>query len=281
MFSFLRRPEAVATAPIQPIETGTVRWGRDLDDALATAATTGRPVFALFQEVPGCAGCQQFGADVLSDPLVVEAIEELFVPLLIHNNASDGHDAEVLARYGEPAWNYQVVRFLDADGDDLIPRRDRVWETGPILTRMVAALAAAGVDVPDHLLLLEQEHADRLQEAFIAQACFWVGEHEIGQIDGVVRTEAGFLGGHEVTRVWFDPDVITFDALHADARRRGVATVITSDGSGYRVAPASDQKRQLGSARRGTLTDAQLTKANAFVGVSRRDAERHLFPSQR
>ena len=30
---------------------------------------------------------------------------------------------------------------------------------------------------------------------FIAQGCFWVGEHEIGQIDGVVTTEAGFLDG--------------------------------------------------------------------------------------
>ena len=138
MISF-RRPTSDHSVPTQPIETGTVRWGRDLAEAQAAAAETNRPIFALFQEVPGCAGCQQFGADVLSDPLVVEAIEEEFVPLLIHNNAADGHDAEVLARYGEPAWNFQVVRFLDAEGDDLIPRRDRVWETGPLLTRMVAA----------------------------------------------------------------------------------------------------------------------------------------------
>ncbi|MEM9464668.1 MAG: VPGUxxT family thioredoxin-like (seleno)protein, type 2 [Actinomycetota bacterium] len=281
MFSFLRRPDAARTAPPQPVETGTVRWGRDLDEAVTTAAATGRPVFALFQEVPGCAGCRQFGADVLSDPLVVEAIEDLFVPLLIHNNASLGHDAEVLARYGEPAWNYQVVRFLGSDGDDLIPRRDRVWETGPLLQRMVAALEAAAAPVPDHLRLLEQEHSDRLVEVFIAQACFWVGEHEIGQIDGVVRTEAGFLGGHEVTRVWFDPEVIDLEALHAEARRRGVATFVARDGTGYRTAPPSDQKRQLGGAHPDTLTDAQLTKANAFVGVSRRDAERFRFPSQR
>ena len=149
MFSRFSRTRA-ATRPVQPIETGTVRWGRDLDEALTAAADSGRPVFALFQEVPGCAGCRQFGADVLSDPLVVEAIEDLFVPLLIHNNTG-GRDADVLARYGEPAWNFQVVRFLDAHGDDLIPRRDRVWETGPLLTRMVAALTSAGAHVPDHL----------------------------------------------------------------------------------------------------------------------------------
>ena len=279
MFSRFSRTRT-ATRPVQPIETGTVRWGRDLDEALATAAATGRPVFALFQEVPGCAGCQQFGAEVLSDPLVVEAIEELFVPLLIHNNAG-GRDAEVLARYEEPAWNFQVVRFLDGRGDDLIPRRDRVWETGPLLTRMVAALVAAGADVPDHLRLLEQEHADRLDEVFIAQACFWVGEHEIGQIDGVVTTEAGFLGGHEVTRVRFDPDVIDRNALFADAQRRGVGTTMSVDADGYRPAPASDQKRQLGGRLPSGLTPAQLTKANAFIGVSRAESERFLFPSQR
>ncbi|MEM8706823.1 MAG: VPGUxxT family thioredoxin-like (seleno)protein, type 2 [Actinomycetota bacterium] len=279
MFSFLNRTRPAAELA-QPIETGTVRWGRDLDKALSVAADTGRPVFLLFQEVPGCAGCRQFGADVLSDPLVVEAIEELFVPLLIHNNAG-GRDAEVLARYGEPAWNFQVVRFLDTDGDDLIPRRDRVWETGPLLARMVAALEAHGAEVPDHLRLLEQEHSDRLDEVFIAQGCFWVGEHEIGQIDGVVTTEAGFLAGHEVTRVRFDPEVIELAALQAEAQRRGVATMTTRDGDDYRPAPTSDQKRQLGRRVRSDLTDAQRTKANAFIGVSRADAERFLFPSQR
>ena len=102
----------------QPIETGTVQWQRSLEEALGDSAQSGKPVFALFQEVPGCAGCKQFGADVLSNPVIVDAIENEFVPLLIHNNTA-GPDAEVLAAYGEPAWNYQVVRFLNAAGQDL------------------------------------------------------------------------------------------------------------------------------------------------------------------
>jgi hypothetical protein len=269
-------------APLtQPIETGTVRWQRDLDAALAESEAQGRPVFALFQEVPGCAGCQQFGADVLSDPLVVEAIETEFVPLLIHNNA-DGPDAEVLARYGEPAWNYQVVRFLDADGADVIPRRERVWETGPLLTRMVAALHAAGRAVPDHLLLLEQEHSDRLDELILAQGCFWVGESQLGQIDGVVTTEAGFVGNAEVTVVRYDPERISREELVADATRRGVASaVFDRDAGRYRRAPESDQKRQLGGGSTIGFTAAQLTKRNAFVPTSADDADRFLFPNQR
>ncbi len=279
MFGILRRRAGGAPntpKATQPIETGTVQWTRRLDDAVTTAASTGRPVFALFQEVPGCAGCQQFGADVLSDPFVVEVIETLFVPLLIHNNAA-GHDAEVLARYDEPAWNYQVVRFLDAGGDDLIPRRDRVWTTGPLLTRMVAALRAGGHEVPAFLGLAEQEHADRLLETQIAQACFWVGEREIGAIDGVVTTEAGFLDGHEVTRVRFDPDVVSLDELLHEAGRRGVGDAHLPDGSGYRRAPDHDQTRQLGPRDLVGLTPAQATKRNALGAA----ADRYLFPSQR
>ena len=35
------------------IELGKVKWGRDLDAALAKSKKTGRPVLILFQEVPG------------------------------------------------------------------------------------------------------------------------------------------------------------------------------------------------------------------------------------
>jgi Thioredoxin-like len=106
-----------------------VKWQIDYDTAPASAKESGKPVFLLFQEVPGCAGCKQFGRDVLSDTAVVRGIEENFIPLLIPNN-QPGRDAEVLAKSGEPAWNYQVIRFLEANGRDLIPRKDRVEGPG-------------------------------------------------------------------------------------------------------------------------------------------------------
>jgi hypothetical protein len=132
------------------VETGKIAWGRDLNSALAASRRSGKPVFALFQEVPGCMGCKQFGRDVLSHPLIVQGIENDFTPLLIHNNGS-GADAEVLQRYGEPAWNYQVVRFLDAEGQDIIPRKDHVWEARPLAERMIATLEKAGRPVPEYL----------------------------------------------------------------------------------------------------------------------------------
>ncbi len=292
---FRRPAPALGALRSQPVETGTVEWMRELNDALAASAETGRPVFALFQEVPGCAGCKQFGKEVLSDPFVVEAIEREFIPLLIHNNTG-GRDAEVLRAYGEPAWNYQVVRFLDAGGDDIIERRDRVWETGPLLARMVATLEVAGRDIPDYLRLLEQQHSEYLGEAFLAQSCFWVGEMEIGQIEGVVVTEAGFMHGHEVTRVLYDQRVLNLETLYEKAARRNVASAVFADSNElrrlggrakvdkpgrYRKAPGSDQKRQLGRNAAGNFTESQLTKLNAFTRVRRGDTDRFLLPSQR
>lgn len=34
-------------------ETGKVKWGRDVDAAITAAGESGKPVFLLFQEVPG------------------------------------------------------------------------------------------------------------------------------------------------------------------------------------------------------------------------------------
>ena len=34
-------------------ELGQVNWGRDLDDAKAMSAESGKPILVLFQEVPG------------------------------------------------------------------------------------------------------------------------------------------------------------------------------------------------------------------------------------
>lgn len=237
-----------------PVEVGTVKWQRDYAAALASAEKSGKPVFLLFQEVPGCAGCKQFGRDVLSDPAVVKSIEENFIPLLIHNN-QPGEDAAVLEKFGEPAWNYQVVRFLDASGRDLIPRKDRVWEAPELKQRMALAL--------------EKKSAGILRVAF-AQHCFWTGEMVLGGIDGVIRTEAGFLDGNEVTLVDYDPAQIPLAELTQKARAGGVASQVFTSLEGYRKAPESDQKRQLQGTKfaRMKLTPEQATKVNSFVRTS-------------
>lgn len=48
---------AATCAPLQadspPIELGTVNWTRDYETGLAAVKKSGKPMFLLFQEVPG------------------------------------------------------------------------------------------------------------------------------------------------------------------------------------------------------------------------------------
>lgn len=72
--------------------------------------------------------------------------------MLVYNNRSGGMDRKLLKRYREPAWNFQVIRFLDAKGRDIIPRKDRVWTTQGVAQRMVKTLETVKRPVPDYLI---------------------------------------------------------------------------------------------------------------------------------
>lgn len=266
----------------QPIEVGVVKWGRDFDASLAAAKRSGKPVLLLFQEVPGCAGCKKFGGDVLSHPLLAEAIEDEFVPMLVHNNTGGGADAEILKRYQEPAWNYQVIRFLNPAGEDLIPRRDRVWTLEGVAARMIAALEAAGREVPTYLRGLAPE--GETAEIAFAMSCFWTGECELGKIDGVISTEAGWLDGREVTRVRYLPGTVDIKKLTEQASAAKCADrVYPAPGKDYKKAKASDQSRQIRNIDLDSipgLTELQLTKLNALLRTEPKQAMSWLSPRQ-
>ena len=261
----------------QPVEVGTVNWSRDHDAVLKESKASGIPVFLLFQEVPGCAGCKDFGREVLSDPELVRLIEQSFLPLLVYNNRS-GKDSKLLKQYNEPSWNYQVVRFLDGDGNDIIPRKDRVWTKPALLQRMQQVLDKTGNPALSRTLTTSQ-----YKEAAISQYCFWTGEMVIGGIDGVVETEAGFLNGQEVTRVIYDPSLVSLEEIHKAAASRNCGDRTYTSLDGYRKAPEHDQKRQI----RGThfeavlMSNAQATKVNAWVRKNPRKAIEFLSPEQR
>jgi len=293
--------ESYYSSSNQPVEIGTVKWLRNHDAALKKSKETGKPVFALFQEVPGCAGCKTFGKLVLSNPLLVEAIEKEFVPLVIYNNQG-GEDSKLLAKYKEPSWNYQVVRFLNGEGLDIIPRKDKVWTLPGVAERMEEALVKSNKKVPSYLRSIGDSHiAPGVKEVTVSQHCFWTGERKIGAMNGVLNTEAGFFDGREVTRIWFDEKEISAQKIVTEARKLGVAERVymtprdKSSVSGevrafslknYRKAPESDQKRQLkgtkldSSKAKDLLNDYQRTKVNAFLRSDSQKALQYLSPAQ-
>ncbi len=132
-----------------------------------------------------------------------------------------------------------------------------------------------------------------------AQSYFWTGEMKLGQIEGVVRTEAGFFKGREVTLVEYAPERITLEDLARQARQAGVADTVYLDpgaqhslsgisngaslDQSYRAAPASDQKKQIEGTpfSRLSLSPEQATKVNAFARENTSKAVDWLTPAQR
>ncbi len=286
-----------------PKELGTVKWLRSYDKAIAEAERTDKPILILFQEVPGCQGCVNFGETTLSHRLIVDAIENHFVPLAIYNNKG-GEDAKILKQFEEPAWNFQVMRFIDSNGKDIIPRKDKVWSPTETATRIIEALEVAGKTVPDYLrTVTSNQSTNHLKTAAFSMSCFWDGEAKLGGIKGVSETEAGWLDGHEVVKLSYDPEQINWPTLVKQARSYGCAnniyapdsgtlektpnglsrTVKILDESKYRTARASDQKRhlRLSKLKDLSLNPIQSTKVNAALSRGDTNAiQTWLSPSQ-
>jgi hypothetical protein len=284
-----------------PVELGSVNWLRDLEAAQSQAKTTGKPILLLFQEIPGCETCQKFGNQPLSHPLIVEAIEDLFVPVAIYNNKK-GIDEQILKSFKEPAWNNPVIRYLNAEKQDIISRKDRVWDIGGTARRMITALDEAGREVPLYLRLVAAEHSGKTETATFAMHCYWEGEGKLGGLAGVKNTLSGWAGDKEVVDVTFDPHVIDYAALVMEAKKMKCASTVfarsdeqlkvaadqvgdaaerLSADHSPRTAKLSDQKYYLRNSplRHLPLTALQATRINAALHAGE-DVQQFLSPRQ-
>ncbi len=233
--------------------------------------------------------------------MVVEAIEDLFIPVLVYNNIK-GKDSELLAWFREPSWNNPVIRYLDSKGRDVIPRKDGVWDTAGTASRMVAALKATNVKPPKYLELIAADQSKTLKKATFAMHCYWEGEANLGKLDGVANTHSAWVGGKEVVEVTFDPAQIEFEKLITQAIKMKCATTVFAHDtqqlaiakknvgkdaqaitpkSNYRTAKLSDQKYYLRQTilRHLPLTTAQATKINAAL-FARKNVRELLSPRQ-
>ena len=262
-------------------ELGLVRWGRDLDQAFAASRTSGRPVLALFDEVPGCATCRGFGQEVLSHPLLAEAIEHEFVPLFVAN-CRPGRDAEVLARFDEPTWNNPVVRFLDARGHDVIARVDDVYSAHEIAARLVSALQAAGRPVPAYLALtLEETQLAHRRTATFDMSCYWEGEAKLGTLPGVLDVRAVNTDAGEGVRVTYDESRVAYDQLLRAAKQQACA-LHRGDATAGHALTGNDHLHALAASplRWLPLTPMQAMRVNSALAAGR-DGLEFLSPRQR
>lgn len=282
-------------------ELGLVKWLRGFETARVEALSSNKPLLILFQEVPGCATCVGYGEQVLSHPLIVEAIETEFTPLAVYNNIS-GDDKKTLDSFDEPSWNNPVVRIVTAEMEELTKRVNGDYSQKGLTAAMVAALRKSGHEIPAYLKLLDEElvsQTRRVDHATFAMSCFWTGEAEFGAVDGVLATKSGFLDGHEVVDVTYDPSVIRYDELVRYANKNScairvftrnkeqhqAAQLVVGDAareSRESVSPDHEPKYYLAQTllRFLPMTETQAARVNSAIGKNM-NPDVYLSPRQR
>ena len=88
-------------------------------------------------------------------------------------------------------------------------------DPAPAIAAELRAIANDPANASPLAALLRQERSAQthLATATFATPCFWSGEARFGSIDGVEQTTPGYLDGHEVVRVAYDPAKVTYEAL--------------------------------------------------------------------
>ena len=224
MLSMLLAVSFAAAESLSYEELGVVSWHRSFDEAKSLSSETGKPLLILFQEVPGCATCVNYGRQVLSHPLVAEAIETYFIPLAVFNNRG-GEDGIVMKHFNEPPWNNPVLRIIDYHEKPLANRLAGDYSIAGTTGAMIKALEKSRKPVPEYLRIVNEENRPFImpEKAVFSTFCFWSGEIELGKIEGVVATTAGFMHGKEVVEVMFNSETISYTALLQRAGKNGVA----------------------------------------------------------
>lgn len=207
----------------QNIELGKVTWLRNYKEALNQSSLTKKPVLLFFQEIPGCSTCVNYGRDVLSHPLMVEFIENEFVPLAIYNN-KPGADADILKLYNEPSWNNPVAHFVDENGQDITPKLANNYSPLGMYNKLIETLTVLGKPIPIYAELLGDDLKMEYRQykyTIYETPCFWSGETSLALNPAVKYTEAGWINGLEVVKVFYNEAETTLKALNSYAANEG------------------------------------------------------------
>lgn len=276
-----------------PVELGKINWFRNYASAVKESEIKNLPILILFQEVPGCSNCTTFGNEILSHPLIVEAIETCFVPLCIYNN-HPGNDKDILDKFGEPSWNNTVIRVITSNGKDLVRRQPDFRSRTKTIETLIDAINKSGNQIPEYLkILLEETEANEKglkEEAYFSMYCFWSGEKEISGLHGIIATEAGFMHGKEVVKVTYRKDKASLSDIFLNAKKVGcgdeVYAAINEKNkltvkpiSTYRMDSEDKYYLSKSSYRVIPMTDLQKTKVNRAIGIGL-DPNTYLSPRQ-
>lgn len=266
-----------------------------LPEAKCEAIRQDKPLLLFEIEIPGN---QAAGSDIFSHPLIVEAVESLFVSVrenpLTKRNSQRNENLRKVPR--------TCVRVLDSSGVDVVSGIcDERLSLSGMISLMVAGLNSLRKTIPTYLLLLAAEEEGRLRytssgstqrvdrQAIVGMANVATGEIEFADLEGIIATRAGYVGRQRVVQATYDSTKLSYCNLVRFALQRKIADIIfyqTNDEKvGARmeisrvggnselvhhtgtIQPCLDPKHALRKTllRYVPLTDLQATKANRLV----------------
>jgi len=217
---------------------GRVRWMTSLEEAQVLADAEDMPILILHQNVSDNGRSLEYGTTVLDHPLVVEAIESLFIPVAFFQGGS-GMDETYADLLGDLAPSALEVWITDSDFNDVAPRLGESHTIHELLGAMIEAYGWRGKDVPEYVKILHTEtvNPDALETAIFPVHCFWAGEVELGPSEGIVQTVPGRIDKQETVEVVFDRSVTSYEGLLEEALDVGLCeNAYSLNDEQYRVA---------------------------------------------
>ena len=74
-------------------------------------------------------------------------------------------------------------------------------------------------------------NSGRSENAVFAMHCLWVGEGELANVQGVISSKPGFVEGHEVVELEFNPEIVSYGELVKKAKSQNVARHVFTENS--------------------------------------------------
>ena len=285
-FMYSRKPQSVGVAPLhqaEPVlhlrrqrEIGNLKFSfnaESWEQAKDESKRSKKAILILFHET----AVHHTGhslQSVLSNPLLVEAVETYFITVFVPKMATNLAERALLKKYGNCGLKeISIVRIVDYKGRDLAGKVKRCDEWN--LARAVGrALVAQGLKVPTYLKLLCQE-SDPAAEgvAVFGMSCFREGELAFAKYRGIVSTRAGWMGSKESVEVTYNPKICPYSKLVQHAIKENAADVIYClNGRQMRIANSE--------VRRACKDSIMVGRIHPLATISVLDADSKFYLSE-